>query len=279
MDILFSILFVIPFVIGLPLQSSSREDYDEQAESTGPAQPHYIDEADIVDAEIASGEDRQYHLSYQTAILLTLDIGRDFQPELMIGGDFKKDWDNHDGEGDPPLVKPLEWGSNFKVDELAARGGVTPLFYQDRDENVIRDEVIEGLIGQTIVYCRYVYNVSDDGLGDYTRYDRVRFPANYKKEAEQKLKRNGIEDPTREEFAEKCIELASTDLEDNFLNDYEAGYVSDYVPEEMDTGESDSVDTDSYSGDGAPEPKSSAWDSGGGSEDEESFEPSDDLPF
>lgn len=268
-------LAFLPFL--LALDSRTTEEYDEMSDSE-PPQPYYLEAVEITGAKDVSGVDGEYHFERDTAILMSLDIGKDFEPELYIGGNFKCDWDSYDGMGSPDRIKPLDWGSNFKVDELAARGNVSPLFDPEKQENVIRDEVLEGLIGQTIIYARYIYGYKggSEDLG-YTSFDRVRFPNNFKEAAINHLDNEGAE-KTRQAVVDKCIELAKQSLEDQLLDDIRAGYVKDYDPSPLEDDDED--DFSNAAGDGAPsstdgfaEPKESGWDN------DETFEPDDEMPF
>lgn len=277
MELLIVILTIIPF-IGLALDSRDAEEYDEMGDSDAP-QEYYIEAVEIAKAKDVSGVDGEHHFERDTAILMELNKeGLDFNPELYIGGNFKCDWDAHDGIGSPPRVKPLEWGSNFKVDELSSRAGLKPLFDQSREDNVIRDEVLQGLIGQTIVYLRYIYgHKNEDQLG-YSNYDRVRFPKNFKEAAKNHLESEGAE-INRQTMSEKCVELAKQSLEDSFLDDVNAGYIDDFDPSVIEDGEE--YGQEEYSGDGAPAdtepaeaPKGDGWD-----DEEDTFAPDDDLPF
>ena len=269
----------------MALPSRTTEEYNERSES-GELKPYYIEAVEIASAKDVSGQDLEYHFTQDTAIMLELEIGKDFQPEVMIGGNFAIDWDNASpGAGEKPRKKPLEWGSNFKVDELAARAGCTPLFYQNRDDNVIRDEVLQGLIGQTIVYMRYCYGQksSSDDLG-FKAHDRVRFPRNFQEDAQKYLSKTG-EEVTRESVRDKAIELAKQSLEDAFLDEVDSGYVDEYSPEAVEAakngGNSDGINAggDGYAGDGAPSSTQPAPAGGGWDDEDETFEPDDELPF
>mgnify|MGYP000131935568 CR=1 FL=1 len=261
----------------MALQSQTAEDYQKRSQESNELKPYYIENVTITGAKDVSGVDGEYHFERDTAILLSLDIGKDFEPDLFIGGDFKIDWDNFDGAGDAPRVKPLEWGSNFKVDELAARAGLSPLFDQEQEDNVIRDGVLEGLIGESIVYLRYCYGEKSgsDDLG-YTQYDFVRFPKNFVDDAVAALKEEGNENPDRPVVRDKAMDLAKADLERSFDLD---AYVDDYAPEAVEAaksgGSAESDDFGNAAGDGAPSPNGSGW----SAEENDTFEPDDDLPF
>jgi hypothetical protein len=104
----------------------------------------------------------------------------------------------------------------------------------------------------------------------------VRFPNNFKEAALNHLDNEGAE-KTRQAVVDKCIELAKQSLEDQLLDDINAGYVKDYDPSPL---EDDEDDFSNAAGDGAPsstdgfaEPKESGWDN------DETFEPDDEMPF
>ena len=275
MDIFSLLTLLLSFAgFGMALGSSTKEEHEQRAENSGPPEPHYVEAVTVTQAKDVSGGDGDFHFERDTAILMSLDIGQGFEPDLYIGGNFAIDWDSWDNTGEPPRKKPLEWGGNFKVDELAARAGLTPLFDQSRDDNVIREDVLHGLVGQTIVYLRYVYGEKDDGSLGYSNYDRVRFPNNFVQEAQTFIEnQNGGKQAGKEEVKEKALEMAKQSLEDQFLDDVAGDFVDDYKPEVIDGEEDDDFNDAAYSGDGAP--SGTGWDA----EQDETFEPDDEMPL
>src|SRR5690242_4827808 len=75
----------------------------------------YINEVTILSAEDISGQTLpMLQNPFDIGIRLTLDIGRDFQPEMVIAGSFKRSQDTGEVTG---------WGSAFVVQEALSRLG------------------------------------------------------------------------------------------------------------------------------------------------------------
>src|ERR1700690_877 len=112
----------------------------------------YVNEVTIVKAEDISGQTLPFLQNpFELGLKLTLDIGRDFQPDMIIAGNMKRDPDTNEVTG---------WGSGFVVQEALTRFGYSgPL----TDENKIPPEVIESLVGQSFYRLSYVAGVRDNG--------------------------------------------------------------------------------------------------------------------
>jgi hypothetical protein len=92
-------------------------------------------------------------------IKLTLDIGREFQPELTIAGNFKVT----DGE-------VTGWGSAFAVQEAFSRLGYEGAL---DDGNRIPQGVLETFIGQKILRLSYVSGTKPDGRLRYSDWNLI----------------------------------------------------------------------------------------------------------
>ena len=80
-------------------------------------------------------------------VVLTLDVGRDFKPELTIAG-------NLNGE---------EWGSAFKLRELFLACGLSGELDEVEGKYVIPKEILDGLVGKTIKKLSYRSGTKPNG--------------------------------------------------------------------------------------------------------------------
>jgi len=97
-------------------------------------------------------------------IVLVLDIGRDFRPELIIGGQFKRDANSGDVVG---------WGSAFVVQEALSRLGFTGKLDQG---NKIPSTVLAGVKGKVILRLSYVSGTRDSGKLRYSDWSQIGTP-------------------------------------------------------------------------------------------------------
>lgn len=99
--------------------------------------------------------------AFDIGIKLTLDIGKDFQPEFLIAGNFKRD---------PLTDEVIGWGSGFLVQEALTRLG-----YDGRlaEGNAIPPEVLEFLIGKSFYRLSYVSGVKENGKLRYSDWNHI----------------------------------------------------------------------------------------------------------
>jgi hypothetical protein len=123
----------------------------------------YINDATIVDCQDISGQVLPFlEHPLDIGFKLFLDIGRDFQPELLIGGNFKKD--QASGE-------VIGWGSGFLVQEaLAVLTGYNGTL---EEGNKIPVGVLETLIGKRFWKLSYVSGHKANGRIRYTDWNQI----------------------------------------------------------------------------------------------------------
>ncbi|MBI5020551.1 MAG: hypothetical protein HZB59_03870 [Ignavibacteriales bacterium] len=122
----------------------------------------YINEVTIVNASDISGE--QLPLSEQPidiGIKLTLDIGKEFQPQMIIAGNFKRDFDSGEVVG---------WGSGFLVQEALARFGYNGTL---DEANHIPTDIIDSLAGKKFLRLSYISGVREGGKYRYTDWNQI----------------------------------------------------------------------------------------------------------
>jgi len=122
----------------------------------------YINEATISDVLDISGETLPYlDRPYDIGIKLTLDIGRGFQPELTIGGNFRRDVDTNEVTG---------WGSAFTVAEALSRFGYNSELSAD---NTIPPDVLQSLVGKQFLRLSYVSGTKQNGKLRYSDWSQI----------------------------------------------------------------------------------------------------------
>lgn len=135
----------------------------------------FISEVEIVDAEDISGEVLP-HLQqpFDIGVRLKLEIGRSFQPEFVIAGNFKRD--ELSGE-------VIGWGSAFVVQEALSRLG----FKGDLEpDNRIPEGVVPSLVGKRFLRLSYVSGLKENGKLRYNDWNMI---ATLEEGAESLLKR------------------------------------------------------------------------------------------
>ena len=122
----------------------------------------YINEVTIAEVQDMAGQtlpffDRPFDIGFK----LMLDIGRDFQPELVIAGNFKRH---------PISDEVIGWGNAFVVQEALTRLG----FKGDLDpNNVIPAHIFSALIGKKFLRLSYVSGVKENGKFRYTDWNNI----------------------------------------------------------------------------------------------------------
>lgn len=125
----------------------------------------YVDAGKIADVGVLTGEQPNgFKRTIEIGVKLYLDKGLDFQPEINVFGDFKR---NSAGQ-------VIGWGGAFPVRDLLSR---VAGFNGDIDEQTkkIPDAVLRELLGKDIQTIRYVYDLKEGKL-KYTTMMAV-FPA------------------------------------------------------------------------------------------------------
>lgn len=122
----------------------------------------YINRATIISAEDVSGQELAFKdRPYDIAIKLTLDVGRDFNPSMLIGGNFNRKPDSNEVTG---------WGGAFVVQDALSRLGYTG----DLDpDNRIPPAALESLIGKEFLRLSYVCGRKDNGKPRYWDWNQI----------------------------------------------------------------------------------------------------------
>lgn len=94
----------------------------------------------------------------EIGVKLKLDIGRDFEPELSIFGEFERDANTREVKG---------WGSAFCIQELLFK-----LSYKGHlgSNNSIPAEALQSLIGKQFYKLTYVSGIKDNGNLKYSNW-------------------------------------------------------------------------------------------------------------
>lgn len=135
----------------------------------------YINLVTIIDAEDISGTTLPFlDRPIEIGVKLTLDIGKEFQPELTIFGEFEKDINSGEVIG---------WGSAFSIQELLYK-----LSFQGRldDNNTIPAEALKSLVGKQFFKLSYVSGIKDNGNLKYSNWNLI---ASVEEEPESLVKR------------------------------------------------------------------------------------------
>ncbi len=125
----------------------------------------FINEVEVAAAEDISGTTPPYmDRSVDIGIKLTLEVGKDFQPQLSITGNFKRD---------PDTGEVIGWGGAFVVQEALARLGFKGELDQ---ENRIPAEALEGVIGKRFLRLSYISGEKQNGKPRYSDWGRIATP-------------------------------------------------------------------------------------------------------
>lgn len=122
----------------------------------------YINLVTITDVEDVSNTILPFiNNTVDIGVKLTLDIGREFQPELTIFGNFERDTETN---------KVIGWGSAFCVQELlfklCYKGQLNP-------DNSIPKEALQSLIGKQFFKLAYVSGIKESGQLKYTNWNLI----------------------------------------------------------------------------------------------------------
>ncbi len=118
----------------------------------------FISEATIIDAQDHSGTMPSFLKTIPDVYLVvTLDIGKDWTPEMSFFGDFKHDDKN------PKVI--VDWGSAFKVRNLFTACGI---HRNINDDGTIPGDMVKDLTGKKILRLQYVSGVRENGKLKYS---------------------------------------------------------------------------------------------------------------
>ena len=122
----------------------------------------FIGEATIVSVTDVSGTTPTFmQRPIDIGLKLTLEVGRDFQPEFLIAGNFRVDIKTGEVTG---------WGSACVVQDALMRLGFTgPL----EDGNKIPARALEGLVGVTFLRLSYISGTKNTGKVRYSDWTTI----------------------------------------------------------------------------------------------------------
>lgn len=124
----------------------------------------FVNEATIFSIEDVSGTTpRPLTNPVDIGVRLVLEIGKDFQPELLIAGNFKR---SESGE-------ITGWGSAFPVQELFSKLGFKGNLNSD---NSLTDEALEAMLGKKFLRLSYVSGTKNNGKVHYSDWNIIATP-------------------------------------------------------------------------------------------------------
>lgn len=124
----------------------------------------FINEAVIVSiADVSGTTPHPLTSSVDIGVRLTLEVGKDFRPEMLIAGSFKR---NESGE-------VLGWGSAFPIQELFSKLGYNGTLNPD---NSIPDEALETMLGKRFLRLSYVSGEKINGKPHYSDWNIIATP-------------------------------------------------------------------------------------------------------
>lgn len=121
----------------------------------------YVNEVTVIGAEDISGVELRFGNMFDIGIKLTVDVGRDFYPELIIAGNFKHD---------PDSSEVIGWGGAFVVQEALSRLGYTGNLEK---QNNIPEEVLREAIGKRVLRLTYVSGRKENGKPRYSDWNLI----------------------------------------------------------------------------------------------------------
>ena len=170
----------------------------------------YVNEVKVVEIEDISGTQLPFMQEpVDIGIKLKVDIGRDFLPEMIIAGNFKREHDTGEVIG---------WGGAFVVQEVLSRLGFTGEL--DRN-NRIPPEALAGAVGKKFLRLTYISGVGRSGGKRYTSWHQVATPSEGAENLVERFKRSLrrgfpknyapdiLEQPVREDETSKLLDDAS----------------------------------------------------------------------
>ena len=137
----------------------------------------FVNKATIIGAADKSEEGLSFLQSpVDVAIVLTLDIGKDFSPEMSFFGNYKRDEQNN-------LI--VDWGGAFSIRNLFTACGIDS---EINDDGSIPPELLNQLIGKEILRLQYVSGLRQtDDKPKYSDWTQTVLAGNDKPEKLVKL--------------------------------------------------------------------------------------------
>ena len=122
----------------------------------------FINLVKIASAEDISGQQLPFlEQRIDIGIKLLLDIGRDFQPELIIAGNFDRNTITNDVQG---------WGSGFLIQDALYRLGYSGNLTAD---NRVPQAALDALKGHQFYRLSYVSGTKDNGKPRYSDWNNI----------------------------------------------------------------------------------------------------------
>ena len=167
----------------------------------------FVNEVTIADAQDVSGTSLPFMAQpVDIGIKLVLEIGRDFQPEMTIAGNFKRDLETGEVVG---------WGGAFIVQEALARLG----YIGELDKNNrIPPDALADLVGKKFLRLSYVSGIGKTNAKRYSAWNLIGSPdegaeslvARFKKSLTRGYPKNYrpelLEEPVREGPAASVVD-------------------------------------------------------------------------
>lgn len=139
----------------------------------------FITKAKIISVEDISGKAHRYmQMPCDIGIVLTLDIGRSFQPELIISGQFKRNGDTGEVIG---------WGGAFVVQEALVRLGYAGVLDPG---NKIPKAALNSLVGRQILRLAYLSGTKDGSKPRYSSWPQIGTPESGEQELASRFARS-----------------------------------------------------------------------------------------
>ena len=127
----------------------------------------FISEATIINAQDHSGTMPSFLKTIPDIYLvLTIDIGKEWTPEMSFFGDYKRD------ERSPEVI--VDWGSAFKIRNLFSACGI---HREINDDGTIPGDMVKELTGKKILRLQYVSGVRENGKLKYSDWTEQVLPA------------------------------------------------------------------------------------------------------
>jgi len=116
----------------------------------------------IIDVEDISGEQLPFlERPVDIGIRLYLDIGRNFNPEIIIAGNFERDAQTDEVRG---------WGSAFTVQQALLNLGYQGSLTKD---NKIPADILQSIIGKSFYRLSYVSGLKDSNKLRYSDFNLI----------------------------------------------------------------------------------------------------------
>ena len=122
----------------------------------------YVNEVEIAKVEDISGEQLPFlDKPVDIGVRLSLEIGRDFQPEMVVAGQFKRD---------PASGEVIGWGSGWLVQDALNRLGYSGTL---NEGNTLPPDALQPLVGKRFLRLSYVSGQKADGRPRYCDWNQL----------------------------------------------------------------------------------------------------------